>query len=359
MGRSRKRKNRDPQRNFKSLDRQSWPNDTTKAKPYNPIEHPKTTAATTAYSYTRYLCDHWQDTFGLLDGLNVYASAWSDRPWGYSTPADKIKQDISFVPDIGFYLDELWTANKIVTTGGFVPPWLEPEPEGVLVSFPWIDRSVPLDVEQFVKVLRWLLGEIKDGKRIDIGCMGGHGRTGTMLACLLVAQGMPANEAVKKVRSEHCSEAIETQGQIAFVQRLGLKLNPDNGDKVTPLMRGTAEVTPNPPLGSAQAILDRVEYEGGWQAPSNVRSPYDDEPGYSDSRHIDYDDEDYETWLRLNTAANVARGMTATQEELDDYCDVAPCLYPNDCDPARGECWIAQTRTGNMGGISSWEECAI
>ncbi|MBO0701496.1 MAG: hypothetical protein J2P38_01090 [Candidatus Dormibacteraeota bacterium] len=58
------------------------------------------------------------------------------------------------------------------------------------------------------------------GQLVEIGCGGGHGRTGTALACLAVLSGLPRTQAVGWVRRAYCTEAIETPEQEAFVAGL-------------------------------------------------------------------------------------------------------------------------------------------
>ena len=71
--------------------------------------------------------------------------------------------------------------------------------------------------------LRLLLTDVveraRHGERVEIGCIGGHGRTGTALACLAVLTGLPAGEAVGWVRRTYCDGAVETEEQRAFVER--------------------------------------------------------------------------------------------------------------------------------------------
>jgi hypothetical protein len=56
-------------------------------------------------------------------------------------------------------------------------------------------------------------------------CIGGHGRTGTCLASLMIADGMSASAAIEHVRSQHCTSAIETATQIQFLFELDKALN--------------------------------------------------------------------------------------------------------------------------------------
>lgn len=58
------------------------------------------------------------------------------------------------------------------------------------------------------------------GWRILVFCVGGHGRTGTALACMLVARGWKAQDAIDFVRKNHCNKAIETETQERYIYRM-------------------------------------------------------------------------------------------------------------------------------------------
>jgi protein-tyrosine phosphatase len=62
-----------------------------------------------------------------------------------------------------------------------------------------------------------MLARARAGERVEIGCLGGHGRTGTAVACLAILSGHPPGEAVAWVRANYCVEAVETTEQEAFV----------------------------------------------------------------------------------------------------------------------------------------------
>ena len=64
-----------------------------------------------------------------------------------------------------------------------------------------------------------LLARARAGDAVEIGCLGGHGRTGTALACLAVLTGTAPDEAVAWVRRRYCDHAVETDAQRAFVER--------------------------------------------------------------------------------------------------------------------------------------------
>jgi hypothetical protein len=102
-------------------------------------------------------------------------------------------------PDYGLYLDPRWQ-----------PPWDHGHVE-------WPDFGVPASAEAVAGELKAVLRRARSGEDIEVGCLGGHGRTGTALACLAVLSGHPAAGAVAWVRSHYCAKAVETPEQEAFV----------------------------------------------------------------------------------------------------------------------------------------------
>jgi hypothetical protein len=102
-------------------------------------------------------------------------------------------------PDYGLYLDERWQ-----------PPWPHDHVD-------WPDLGVPVDAGSLMRALRLVHEGARAGDHVEIGCLGGHGRTGTALACLAILSGCPPVDVIAWVRSAYCSQAIETPEQEAFV----------------------------------------------------------------------------------------------------------------------------------------------
>jgi Protein-tyrosine phosphatase len=105
-------------------------------------------------------------------------------------------------PDYGLYFDSRWQ-----------PPWDHGHID-------WPDFGVPANAEAAAQVLKTVLERARSGQGVEVGCLGGHGRTGTALAVLAVLAGHPALGAVAWVRSNYCPQAVETPGQEAFVAAL-------------------------------------------------------------------------------------------------------------------------------------------
>jgi protein-tyrosine phosphatase len=103
------------------------------------------------------------------------------------------------MPSFGLYLDERWS-----------PPWQHAHLE-------WPDFGVPADIDALRTALLDLLERSRRGESVEVGCLGGHGRTGTALACLAVLAGVPPANAVAWVRANYCRKAVETREQEALV----------------------------------------------------------------------------------------------------------------------------------------------
>lgn len=131
---------------------------------------------------------------------------WCDCPTVHrsqrcrTTPTDPHRRDHR--PDYGLYLDHRWQ-----------PPWGHDHLD-------WPDFGVPEDAEQVRTALQALLDRARRGERVEIGCLGGHGRTGTALALLAVLTGHPGDDAVGWVRTHYCARAVETAEQEAYVNKL-------------------------------------------------------------------------------------------------------------------------------------------
>jgi hypothetical protein len=54
---------------------------------------------------------------------------------------------------------------------------------------------------------------------VEVACAGGHGRTGTALACLAVLDGLPGDQAIAYVCRHYAPRAVETPWQRRFVTR--------------------------------------------------------------------------------------------------------------------------------------------
>ena len=82
----------------------------------------------------------------------------------------------------------------------------------------WRDFWLPSDVEAARRTLldAWARSP---HELVEVACGGGHGRTGTALACLAVIDGVTPSEAVEYIRKHYDRRAVETPWQRRFVAR--------------------------------------------------------------------------------------------------------------------------------------------
>jgi len=146
------------------------------------------------------------------------ASARCDRPaWNDTTIYEK--------PDFGIYLDDTWFnhTTNIAGCGVFVPTFKNNLPT---IIIEWPDAST---INQ--RIFKWLVNKaiehFKQGEVVDIGCIGGHGRTGTLLAAILGrVENLQPQTAIEEIHKRYCPYAIETIGQFQMVYQ-SLGHNPD------------------------------------------------------------------------------------------------------------------------------------
>jgi hypothetical protein len=124
------------------------------------------------------------------DSVVIYASAGRHQA--------QRKSDQS--PDFGLYADGIW------------------RPVGRNEFINWPDFKTPAHDE--VAAMQILDGFIRacSGERVEVGCIGGHGRTGTILACMGVCAGLEPAQSINFVRDSYCSHAVETADQERWVE---------------------------------------------------------------------------------------------------------------------------------------------
>lgn len=94
-------------------------------------------------------------------------------------------------------------------------PWEEGESFQFLIP----DMGVPADKEQYAKMLDWLVVQLTAHKKVHIGCIGGHGRTGMTLSALAFLM-LHEKDAITYVREHYCQKAVESQAQVNFLHDL-------------------------------------------------------------------------------------------------------------------------------------------
>ncbi len=92
----------------------------------------------------------------------------------------------------------------------------------MLVHVPILDFDAPRP-DQYERCLATITQAKKNGMGVNIHCLAGRGRTGTVLAGYFVGEGMTAEEAIHHVRSLRPG-SIETPEQEQSVRELARRL---------------------------------------------------------------------------------------------------------------------------------------
>jgi protein-tyrosine phosphatase len=95
-------------------------------------------------------------------------------------------------------------------------PLREPPPWPVRL-IRWPDFLLPLDRRDAADAFRETLERSRQ-ERVEVGCPGGVGRTGTAIAVLAVLDGLAPNDAVALVRAAVHPKAVETPWQRRYVR---------------------------------------------------------------------------------------------------------------------------------------------
>ena len=156
-------------------------------------------------------CQHHLQPFTFKVGKQEYTlfgSAYSDR----KSKAQAEKAGVCA------FLDNRWMKeyspvwmNLSMAINDDGPHWLgNLSYQTPTIFLDWPDMGV-LEIEDLKPVVEYLASKIHMG--IEIGCMGGHGRTGTLMALIMVHLGCKPGKDIKTIRKDYCHRAIETQKQ--------------------------------------------------------------------------------------------------------------------------------------------------
>ena len=153
------------------------------------ISLPKNNTGGTTKANWAKTCSHKHDEIKLYDGTSIFCSSVR-----VADPENK--------PDFGLYADYIWS-----------PTW-----RNEFIN--WPDYGIPKDTAMSLVQIYEAYYRATQGNMVEIGCIGGHGRTGTILAVMQIAASngaVTADEAIKFVRKEYCDHAIESAVQEWYI----------------------------------------------------------------------------------------------------------------------------------------------
>ena len=143
---------------------------------------------------------------------------------------------------------------------GTARPWDAHVCTEILV--PVYDHEAPEDAEDFKRLIDWSAEQIRNGKKLHAGCIGGHGRTGVFLSAL-VAQFMGRTDAIQYVRKHYCDKAVESRAQVDFLaEHFGVERVPLSSRRYS----GYRTDDFRTPVHSYARPLEEEVEEAAWQA---------------------------------------------------------------------------------------------
>lgn len=150
-------------------------------------------------------CQHYRHPCKVGE-WEVLASGYFSRPEGDVDP-----------PGAGVYLDEDWLSPH----GGMsVSPgtqWKRIAKWYPAIYAIWRDGST-FPISNVELMIEFVVEHLEAGRSVEIGCQGGHGRTGTFIACLIASvEGLGAYDSIEAVRERHCKDCVETNAQVDLV----------------------------------------------------------------------------------------------------------------------------------------------
>jgi hypothetical protein len=135
-------------------------------------------------------CRHYEEKVTFPNGVEIYASSMNDS-----------RSKRKMIPDFSLYADWSWH-----------PSWRNEHID-------WPDFDIPADDDSALEAIVDMYNKAEEGWNVEVGCIGGHGRTGTILAVMALLSGIKnPNEAIVWVRKNYCAEAIESGIQEWWVE---------------------------------------------------------------------------------------------------------------------------------------------
>jgi hypothetical protein len=147
-------------------------------------------------------------------------------------------------------------------------PWNQQQDPAQRILFPITDGSVPQDPEDFKRMIDWIAVQLIAGKKVHVGCIGGHGRTGLVLSALVKVMTGEA-DAITYVRKNYCEKVVESTTQVNFLHsHFGItKADPSKGTY------SYHSPVQNPKAGATTANGEWWKDQGRYSQPA--KTPYE------------------------------------------------------------------------------------
>jgi atypical dual specificity phosphatase len=157
----------------------------------------------------------FRDIWGILASYREGFGSEGNAVDRFEMATERLESDLAFLTEQG--VDSIASMTETP---------LDPDVIGAsgleVIHLPVVDRTAPSQ-EQIDSFVRFVDARLEGGHRVVAHCLGGYGRTGTMLACYLVRRGMAAAEAIALVRERRpgsIEEEVQEQAVVDYEERL-------------------------------------------------------------------------------------------------------------------------------------------
>ena len=85
--------------------------------------------------------------------------------------------------------------------------------DGQFIYVRWPDFDA-IGQDRLNRLVNLIIRAMKRGLTVEVGCIGAHGRTGSLIAATIArVEGLGALDAIRETRSRYCVKAVETKAQ--------------------------------------------------------------------------------------------------------------------------------------------------
>jgi hypothetical protein len=117
------------------------------------------------------------------------------------------------IADVTIHLDSLHLPEQdILDSAGE----LSKDNKQRVIYYPIADMGKPTNLETFTRLLGVIDACMIQGKHVNVHCIGGHGRTGMVLACY-AGKYQGIDKPIEYIRARYCKNAVESLAQINFI----------------------------------------------------------------------------------------------------------------------------------------------
>lgn len=145
---------------------------------------------------------------------------------------------------------------------------------GEEIRFPVVDHSHPKpeEMDAWRKMIGWVIEQLREGKKIHIGCIGGHGRTGLLLSCI-VREVSDIADATTYVRENYCKKVVESKSQVDWLHTEFdiKKVNPAKHYGRQPKTGGVYSA----PTGGGESFRNDAKIDYDTESPNNLWATLD------------------------------------------------------------------------------------